>query len=100
MSVKRGVAYLAYAREIFQGEAELGEHFFVRNGFVILEPFPGPFDSAHLFLADRFAINGSVGETAGHRIADRLKSVETTFECGFDSFRAHHLFSHLPGLIF
>ena len=76
------MAYLAYASEIFQGEAELGEHFFVRNGFVILEPFPGPFDSVHLFLADRFAINGSVGETAGHRIADRVKSVETTFECG------------------
>jgi hypothetical protein len=29
-----------------------------------------------------------------------LHVVEFTFSRGFDSFRAHHLFNHLPGLMF
>jgi hypothetical protein len=70
--VKRGAAH---ALEIFEGEAELGEHFFVGNGFVILEPFPGRFDGAHLFFADRFVVYGRVGKTASEWIADRLKQM-------------------------
>lgn len=44
MRVKRGAAH---GLEIFRGEAELREHFFVRNGFVIPEPLSGGFDGAH-----------------------------------------------------
>ncbi len=65
----------AHALEIFEGKAKLGEHFFMGNGRVILEPFFGGFDGANLFFADRFVVNGSVGETAGHGIADRLKEM-------------------------
>ena len=72
MRVKRGAAH---ALEIFEGEAELGEHFFVGNGFVILESFPGRFDGAHLFFADRFVVNGSVGETVGHRISHHFEQM-------------------------
>ena len=49
---------------LYSSDLELGEHFFVGNGFVILEPFPGRFDGAHLFFADRFVVYGSVGKTA------------------------------------
>jgi hypothetical protein len=42
---------------------------------VLGEPFFGGFDGTHLFFADRFVVNGSVGETAGHGIADRLKEM-------------------------
>src|SRR5215469_1530474 len=59
--VKRGVSQ---ALEIFEGQAELGEHFFVGNGRVSLEPFLGGFDRAPLFFADRLVVDGSVGQAA------------------------------------
>jgi hypothetical protein len=57
----------AHALEIFEGKAKLGEHFFMGNGCVILEPFFGGFDGTNPFFADRFVFNGSVGETCGPR---------------------------------
>jgi hypothetical protein len=48
--------------------------------FVILEPFPGRFDSTHLFFADRFVVDGSIGETASEGIADRLKQMNDSGE--------------------
>lgn len=52
----------------FGGEAERGEDILTGNGLVVLKPSPGGRNSAGLFLANRFVLNGSVGETAGERI--------------------------------
>lgn len=71
--VKRGAAH---ALEIFGGEAELGEDILVRNRFVVLEPGLGGSNSAGLFLADRFVLKGSVGETAGQRIEHSFEQAD------------------------
>jgi hypothetical protein len=68
----------AHALEVFGGEAERGEDILTGNGLVVLKPSPGGRNSAGLFLANRFVLNGSVGETAGERIKHGCEHADGT----------------------
>ena len=77
VGIERGAAH---AFKVFGGKSELGEHILVGNGFVVLEPDLGGINSAGFFLADRLVLNGSVGETAGHRVGHDLEQTDDGVE--------------------
>jgi hypothetical protein len=64
----RGERSLAHSFKIGHGESEFGQHFFVRNRLVVLEPFAGFGDGALFFVADLFIFGGRICQGAGNRI--------------------------------
>ena len=71
--VERGAAH---ALEVFEGEAELGQHLLVRNALATVEEVASSSDLTGIVLRHRFIVQGSVGEAAGDGIEDSFEQAD------------------------
>lgn len=66
----------AHALEVFEGEAELGQHLLVRNALAAVEGVASSSDLTGLVLRHRFIVQRSVGEAAGDGIEDSFEQAD------------------------
>lgn len=77
VGIERGASHVL---EVFVAQAEVGEHLFVGNAFATGERIAGGGNLPSLLLADRFVIEGRVGQGAGERIEHYLKETDDGVE--------------------
>jgi hypothetical protein len=75
-SAIRFVRGAAHAFEVFEGEAELGQHLLVRNALATVKGVASGSDLTGLVLRHRFIVQGSVGQAAGDGIEDSLEQAD------------------------